>query len=1784
MSSEVSRSRVRSAHRGLMMCVLIALGVGLTGSSSANSSVETERPKPRGSLIAPAQRQVAEQQARRRATRLQSPRARKRRAASRTKHASLSPARARRLAITEFHAVLRNPVFRGDRGAGRLDRVVRRVDRRNAIVEDRQTGEKLLWQSSLPLETSSGDPVDLGLDASAGAARPVTPLVPLELGVGRVAEARFPDDAFGFRFRGLASKQALIDPKMAFFADVAEATDFIVKPMPLGAEFDVQIRSAQSPEQFFVDLDLPPGARLRRAVTDNPIPGDPPRSLEVYRGDESLAFISPPMALDAAGQHVSVTAEPVGSTIRLDVTHHSKDLEYPILVDPQVVMYGSMYGSTAAEQNFDGWYWTQVLNGGSDGFGFQKNNCAYFCGLYQSMPTHHVFKPGAYATHFFFAPNGSYLARVTLGNYGHYSELEAFGLRFSQIFNGIQNAERTVWEPNTYPLGNPQPTNPFIWGGEFSGGETTYCFGGNTCNTNNGPRNGWVFQALQACCSNGNDITTNDYIATSFTGWTQVYLGDRDAPQMTSSRASAGWSDDGGATHNVSVSASDAGLGVTRFEMTDNGGGLKMNAVGAAGCGNPFRNGCPLDAASGATTSFAYQLAEGVHDMRVRAVDFVGNGSGDQYWQQKIDRSNPTLPQLGGELYDKRNRWISSSSSPALTMSASDSYSGVSSYEVKVDGQPQTVGCTNPCAGTTTWSYPIPADSGWRTLTVASKDAVGRSSAETDVFRIAADHAAPSVTTLSHVGLPDPNSWTLDVESPIKTTVTASDSESGLKTATLSGPGLGNLPKAFASCDDTFSNPCPTGPKDLTFDWDTTAADGSYQIPDGDNTITLTVSDAIDRSTTAGSWHVKLDRGGPDIEFAGDLYTQRSNVQTGTTARTVSAMVTDGSGTGSTARSGVTSVDIYVDGTEVATGDQTCTSGNCTMTKSAGVVPADYMGGTHEVEVIATDALGNTSSKSFDFTTGPCCSDSPATWITDQLAFGSTTTDVAFADVTGDGNADIVSRQRLTGQVQAAISNGSGSFTSRRNWAPTPGWPVPRDFRLGDIDGDGTADLYGRDPVTGQIYVGISNGSIFGAATQRGTAPASDEYYLANISGHQTHGTSLGLDLVTRVNSTATISVAFATGSGWEPIEGVIGSTASDELSFADADGDGIDDVVMYNPTSRAVRVATSQGGSIATPTSWGTATNADPQFADVDGDGSADMISRNSSGQVSVQSSDGTRFLTAKAWGTFDTAYDLFLADVNGDEEADVVGRTSGGAVQARLSRMATPVLRESTFIPDPDVVEDPRDPTTTDATGGIEPAADPVATASAKARKRSGRMRLMWQDDSQLVGTYADRMVSEDRIDQSLTRIKQAGATMVRVVVYWGRWEANATFPNIEGGWPTATTPMPTPTPNYQYAIARAIRKISQAGLTPYVTLTGSNFDSIGGQKTSQFKVDGNGGYDGIPAITPDTFATWVTTVVTALKLEGAHSYGIWNEPNLADNTAVTAGRKFLQVLCNPDSNQSRRLGVHTAGLYRLLYQKGRQAVKDADGSAVVYLGEFSEQKELGRVSCSGGQNDVTVWSTVRYLKEVANSTAAPLRAYGVAWHAYQHSPRPKRHDNFETGVGQTGVMRKAIQELYGKPNQPHALKTPGGAKPGLYITEFGYFNRPNSSKTKKSDWHSEKRRYNWYRGALNKANDENVKVFNIYGLAEITPQDPTASLNATVNFDAFDTGLIDASRDNPTFNIRGQRFYGLKDDGTRIPPYSDPNTPPATGTERRAYCGIRRWAKNHGLTIIANECDSP
>lgn len=932
-------------------------------------------------------------------------------------------------------------------------------------------------------------------------------------------------------------------------------------------------------------------------------------------------------------------------------------------------------------------------------------------------------------------------------------------------------------------------------------------------------------------------------------------------------------------------------------------------------------------------------------------------------------------------------------------------------------------------------------------------------------------------------------------------------------------------------------------------------------VPEGFYDMTFKSMDVVTNEASE-SRPVKVDRTPPEITFSGSLYDQVNQTVSGG-PYSVTVKATDGDGAAPlTARSGVRSVQTFIDSEQVDYSSQECPGGSCPMTRTAQFNPSDYPQGAHTVKVIAVDQLGQESARSFTVST-PCCSSVVSSWLS-QLSIAAS--DVAYGDVNGDASADVITRNKVTGVVQVAASDGASSFDAPSQRGT---WPITIDLRVADVTGDGNEDLVGRD-LLGNVSVGRSDGTSFAAPQVWATTSPLDEYFLADTVGTETGpdkdeadpqdlvgadsaiGPAGAVELITRNRVTGAVSIATPNGTGWDAPEAVTSVDASLPLSFADVDGDGGDDLITTNPATRQIQVRASDAeeAPFAAPTTWGTAPAAsEVRFADVDGDDYADMTARDrTTGAVSVFPSKETAFGDPENLGTFPIAHTFELADVNGDGPNDLVGSTSGPVpldVSALIADITAPLATDPDYTPDPTLRYDTANPNTPETSVP----ADTSASAAAKTD-----MSLMWQDDNEL----ARPGVTAEQMNRSIDRIQPAGATIVRFTVLWGRYTADT------GG-----------NPNNPTRYDAAIRELARRGIASYVTLTGAHYDTKlpGAATTTNVFTPGPGGFDGSGPVTPANYRTFTESAANHFGALGVKMFSIWNEPNLPSGV-------FLELRCGDTNKANGRL---TSDLYRRLYEQGRAGVIAADTprNTRIFVGELSEQRQSGRPACSGGRKDIKPLRTREYLTAVVEAESSSLVTGGVAWHPYQHYNTPDSTNTGRTvGIGKIARMQARIDKL----NKDGGLKTSADLRPGLYLTEFGYLNRPLSQNPKKSTniFHTERTRASWYPLALDKARMRHARTFSIYLTAEL----PSRNVDDVVTNNLipsprgsrggnFDTGVMGTTETGGLGLVDGIRPYGKGPRGARRQ-----NTPQARG----AYCSIWRWARDRRASNVYPTQDVP
>ena len=267
-----------------------------------------------------------------------------------------------------------------------------------------------------------------------------------------------------------------------------------------------------------------------------------------------------------------------------------------------------------------------------------------------------------------------------------------------------------------------------------------------------------------------------------------------------------------------------------------------------------------------------------------------------------------------------------------------------------------------------------------------------------------------------------------------------------------------------------------------------------------------------------------------------------------------------------------------------------------------------------------------------------------------------------------------------------------GEFSGDQKWASK----YFRSVRLADVNGDGKADMIGRNAdgvhVALSTGLGFENEELWSSEFSDNKGWGAAEYHStirwADVNGDQK------ADLIIR--SADGVRVALSTGNGFEqstlwtnyfsddskqPWKKVVGYSGT--ICSADVNGDGLADIVARGPGG--IYVSLSSSTSFLQPVIWtsefsdlGTIAwkeakySSTFQLADVNGDGKADLIARGPKGiLVSLSTGSGFQpaslwsasFSDASGWGNDEGYFGAIrLGDVNGDGMADVIVRAKDG------------------------------------------------------------------------------------------------------------------------------------------------------------------------------------------------------------------------------------------------------------------------------------------------------------------------------------------------------------------------------------------------------------------------------------------------------------------------------------------------------------------------------------------
>jgi len=735
--------------------------------------------------------------------------------------------------------------------------------------------------------------------------------------------------------------------------------------------------------------------------------------------------------------------------------------------------------------------------------------------------------------------------------------------------------------------------------------------------------------------------------------------------------------------------------------------------------------------------------------------------------------------------------------------------------------------------------------------------------------------------------------------------------------------------------------------------------------------------------------------------------------------------------------------------------------------------------------------------------------------------------DIAYADVDASGAADVVLRNKDSGAVTVRASDGERTFGEPAIWGDAGFWP-DRDLRFADVDGDGDGDLVGRD-AGGTIWLARSSGTAFGTP-ERWVSAVGGRYVPADADGDQQD------DLFTHDTSSGAVVVHFAGEGTTDLVESETAATvdAGAEVEVVELNADGMSDIVVRDPSTGVVRVALALDVGWSELTDWGTFSGSAFQVVDMNGDGQGDVVTQDpATGDVRVSTSDGERFAADATWTRMAPGEDLNVIDVDGDEQGDAITVAADGAVRASRSNSEPPTERLPDYVPDPQDEDEPEPapapaPSTT-IPWAQEPGAPPAHECALGRRTGAiptARMPLGFAADAEFgVALNGNALAGCDTWVKSAGRAGEAGASVIRVIAYWQRYLTSE---------------------DYRKKLDTAVRRASDAGMEVYMSLTGYKSDTSMAFPSGSHLFARPSAADGkFTTTTPQVaqYGEFVEQAVAHFLPMGVKKFSIWNEPNLQDTT-------WLRVQCGASG-----ILRSTTDLYRALYSVGRASAKRAsDGAAEVFFGELAATKQGKRVrDCASGRKVRKDTTTLEYVREVVDAQAGEMETEGVSWHPYQQCASPTNArvlctvEAGLTGMGKIAQVQATLRSLRARLHRPKRSASDPDKTPGLYLTEFGYYNKPPANQLAyRLRGHTESKGAVWYRKALAHAQSNRAKMFILYQVLH-RPSDNVDT--GTV----LDAGILG--------HVRGPRADG----------HGEPERQPL-----RTYCdGVLAWVKQQRRT---------
>ena len=283
-----------------------------------------------------------------------------------------------------------------------------------------------------------------------------------------------------------------------------------------------------------------------------------------------------------------------------------------------------------------------------------------------------------------------------------------------------------------------------------------------------------------------------------------------------------------------------------------------------------------------------------------------------------------------------------------------------------------------------------------------------------------------------------------------------------------------------------------------------------------------------------------------------------------------------------------------------------------------------------------------------------------------DFATGSAPYSVAIGDLDGDGKADLAVANFTSSTISVFRNTGTPGAVSYAAKIDFATGSNPRSVAIGDLDGDGKADL------------AVANGGSNMISVFRNTGTPGAISYAVKIdfaTGANPYSVAIGdldgdgkADLAVANSGSNTISVFRNTGAPGAISYAAKIDFATDSAPYSvaigDLDGDGRADLAVPNHASSKISVFRNSGtpGAISYATKIDFATGSYPfsiAIGDLDGDGRADLAVMNGSNTLSTFRNTGTPgaiSYAAKIDFAIGNSTSVAIGDLDGDGKADLV------------------------------------------------------------------------------------------------------------------------------------------------------------------------------------------------------------------------------------------------------------------------------------------------------------------------------------------------------------------------------------------------------------------------------------------------------------------------------------------------------------------------------------------------